>query len=65
MSEAKYPYTVYRFRVINEVTGKPFTTRYEMTEAEAHARYRVIERIEHSARVVTGPSGNTSDVIRK
>ncbi|MBT0961685.1 hypothetical protein [Denitromonas iodatirespirans] len=58
-----YPFTVYRFRVVNPMSGKPVVTRYEMTEQEEHESHTVIERLDYTARVITGPSGHTSDFL--
>lgn len=60
-----YPFTVYRFRVIDPISGKTVTTRHEMTEEVARAQYQVVERLEHTARVITGPSESTSGFLGK
>lgn len=67
----EYPLRLYRFRVMNKPaghgTGRPgrvFTTSYRLTEAEAHERYVVVEKLVETEDVVWGPSGHTSDYLR-
>jgi hypothetical protein len=62
-----YPFTTYFFRVRNKAgadpgrpRGKTFTTLYRLTEAEARERYEVVERLDWSAQIITGPAPHTS-----
>jgi len=67
-----YPYTIYQFRVRQKPTPdcpnpprKVHTTRHRMTEKEAQEQYEVIERIDSSAMLITGPAEPTSTVLNK
>lgn len=54
--ETTYPFTMWRWRILDPVRKRRFTTSYLMTEAEALAKDPTAEKAPDTARVITGPS---------
>lgn len=56
MDEPTYPFTMWRWRVYDDVTQRRIITSYLMTEADALATDPKAEKVAGTERVITGPS---------
>lgn len=65
MGEPTYPFTMWRWRVYDDVTKRRITTRYHMTEEEARARHGVdAVKMAGSEKVITGRSSDLTHLWR-
>jgi hypothetical protein len=58
----QYPFSKWLWRVTNPRTGKRYTTRYRMTEADARDTDPTAEKIESSRVLIAGPALDASSV---
>jgi hypothetical protein len=55
-----YPFSIWRWRVYDDVTQRRITTRYHMTEEEAYERHPDAEKVPGSEMVIERTADHTS-----
>lgn len=65
MPDPTYPFSMWRWIVTDEVTGRRRQTRYLMTEEEARTRHGAdVEKVPGTEKVITGRSGDFTHLWR-
>lgn len=64
VAEPTYPFSMWRWRLDDDVTQRRITTRYHMTEAEALAKDPKAEKVPGTEMVITGRSSDFTHLWR-